>query len=124
LADGQKIDSPSTPTRSIGGQSEPSRPPAILLGWIRQNGFILWLFGVVVLAFLFPQPGARNGWLHPDLVSNFGIALILFLQGLSMPLEKVRRGAGNWRLHVIIQAFTFVIFPIVGLGFQALLPRL
>jgi sodium/bile acid cotransporter 7 len=76
------------------------------------------------LAFLFPQPGARGGWLHPDLISNFGIALILFLQGLSMPLEKVRRGAGNWQLHVIIQAFTFVIFPIVGLGFQALLPRL
>jgi sodium/bile acid cotransporter 7 len=97
---------------------------AILFRWVRQNGFILGLFGVVILAFLFPQPGARNGWLHPDLVSNFGIALILFLQGLSMPLEKVQRGAGNWQLHVIIQVFTFVIFPIVGLGFQALLSRL
>ena len=82
------------------------------------------MFGVVILAFLFPQPGARNGWLHPDLISDFGIALILFLQGLSMPLEKVWRGAGNWRLHVIIQVFTFVIFPIVGLGFQTLLAHL
>jgi sodium/bile acid cotransporter 7 len=26
-------------------------------------------------------------------------------------------------VHGIIQAFTFVIFPIVGLGFQVLLPR-
>jgi solute carrier family 10 (sodium/bile acid cotransporter), member 7 len=92
--------------------------------WIRSNGFILGLFGVVILAFLFPQPGARNGWLHPDLISDFGIALILFFQGLSMPLEKVWRGAGNWRLHVIIQVFTFVIFPIVGLGFQTLLAHL
>jgi sodium/bile acid cotransporter 7 len=41
-----------------------------------------------------------------------------------MPLEKVWRGAGNWRLHVIIQVFTFVIFPIVGLGFQTLLAHL
>ena len=92
--------------------------------WIRSNGFILGLFGVVILAFLFPQPGARNGWLHPDLISDFRIGLILFFQGLSMPLEKVWRGAGNWRLHVIIQVFTFVIFPIVGLGFQTLLAHL
>jgi sodium/bile acid cotransporter 7 len=124
MAEGQKIDTPSNPQQSIGNRVESNRKEKFLFTWARQNGFVLGLFGVVILAFLFPQPGARNGWLNPDLVSNFGIALILFLQGLSMPLEKVRRGAGNWQLHVTIQAFTFVIFPIVGLGFQALLPRL
>jgi solute carrier family 10 (sodium/bile acid cotransporter), member 7 len=126
MADGQKIDSPSKSTGSVQGPSQLLGPPAksVLLSWIRSNAFILGLFGVVILAFLFPQPGSRNGWLHPDLVGNFGIALILFLQGLSMPLEKVRRGAGNWRLHAIIQAFTFVIFPIVGLGLQFLLSHL
>jgi sodium/bile acid cotransporter 7 len=85
--------------------------------WIRTNGFILGLFAVVLLAFIFPDPAARNGWLHPDLVQNIGIALILFVQGISMPLEKVRKGAGNWKLHLIIQSFTFLIFPMVGLGF-------
>jgi sodium/bile acid cotransporter 7 len=85
--------------------------------WIKANGFILGLFAVVLLAFIFPDPAARNGWLHPNLVQNIGIALILFVQGISMPLEKVRKGAGNWKLHVIIQSFTFLIFPIVGLGF-------
>src|SRR5258708_9157720 len=104
---GQKIGSPSSPTRSIGARSGARRKPAIVPAWIRQNGFILGLSGVVILAFLFPQPGARGGWLHPDLVSNFGIALILFLQGLSMPLEKVRLGAGNWQLHLLIKSFTF-----------------
>src|SRR5258708_38676655 len=124
MDNGPKIDSPSIPTGSIGARSGPHRKPAIVPAWIRSNRFILGLFGVVILAFLFPEPGARNGWLHPDLISDFGIALILFLQGLSIPLEKVRRGAGNWRLHVIIQVFTFVIFPIVGLGFQLLLPHI
>jgi solute carrier family 10 (sodium/bile acid cotransporter), member 7 len=95
-----------------------------IVSWARNNGFILGLIAVVILAFLFPEPGSRNGWLHPELASNFGIALILFLQGLSMPLEKVRRGAGNWQLHVIIQAFTFVVFPIVGLGIQLVLPHI
>src|SRR3984957_10187909 len=92
-----------------------------LRNWIKTNGFILGLFAVVLLAFIFPEPAARNGWLHPDLVQNVGIALILFLQGISMPLEKVKKGAGNWKLHVIIQSFTFLIFPLVGLAFAFVL---
>jgi predicted Na+-dependent transporter len=43
----------------------------------RQNGFIIALLCSVALAFLFPSPGARGGWMHPDLLNNAGIALIL-----------------------------------------------
>jgi sodium/bile acid cotransporter 7 len=92
--------------------------------WIRSNGFLLSLAGAVVLAFLLPAPGARGGVLHADLVNNFGIALILFLQGLSLAFEKVKRGAGNWRLHLVIQAFTFLAFPLVGLLLHWLIPLL
>jgi sodium/bile acid cotransporter 7 len=95
-----------------------------LSNWVKTNGFILGLFAVVLLAFLYPDPAARHGWLHPDLVQNIGIALILFLQGISMPLEKVKKGAGNWKLHLIIQSFTFLIFPLVGLGFASILQRI
>src|SRR3984885_1746795 len=99
-----------------------AREIGLLLGtWLKANGFILGLFAVVLLAFIFPDPAAPNGWLHPDLVQNIGIALILFLQGISMPLEKVKKGAGNWKLHVIIQGFTFLIFPVVGLAFAFVL---
>ena len=83
--------------------------------WIRRNGFILGLILAVVLAFLFPGPGSRTGFLHPELVNNVGIAAILFLQGLSLAFEKLKNGAGNWRLHVIVQSFTFIVFPIVGI---------
>ncbi|HEX3446392.1 MAG TPA: bile acid:sodium symporter [Chthoniobacterales bacterium] len=93
-----------------------------LQNWIRANGFIVGLAGVVVLAFFFPDPGARNGWLHAESVSDWGLAVIMLLQGLSMPLEKARQGAGNWRLHILIQNFTFVIFPIVGFVLQLVLP--
>jgi sodium/bile acid cotransporter 7 len=96
----------------------------LMSAWMKTNGFILGLFAVVWLAFIFPDPGARNGWMHPDTVQNVGIALILFLQGISMPLEKVKKGAGNWKLHVIIQSFTFLIFPLVGLGFAFVLRAL
>jgi sodium/bile acid cotransporter 7 len=90
--------------------------------WIRSNGFILALMAAVAIAFLIPEPGTRGGFLHADLVNNFGIALILFLQGLSLAFEKIKSGAGNWRLHGIVQCFTFVVFPAVGLLFHLLVP--
>jgi solute carrier family 10 (sodium/bile acid cotransporter), member 7 len=83
-----------------------------------QNGFIIALLCSVALAFLFPSPGARGGWMHPDLLNNAGIALILFLQGLAIAVERMKSGAGNWRLHLIIQSFTFLLFPVVGLAFH------
>jgi sodium/bile acid cotransporter 7 len=93
--------------------------PAPKVHWIRSNGFLLGLVAAVALAFIAPGPGARGGWLQPELVNTLGIALILFLQGLSLAFEKVRAGAGNWRLHLIIQTFTFAIFPILGLATDA-----
>ena len=92
--------------------------------WIRRHGFILGLLLAVGLAFWVPGPGSPAGILHPDFINNFGIALILLLQGLSLAFEKIKSGAGNWRLHVIIQSFTFVIFPLAGLGFSFGLPLL
>ena len=74
-----------------------------------QNGFIVALLCSAALAFLFPSPGAREGWMHPDLLNNAGIALILFLQGLAMAVERMKSGAANWRLHLIIQSFTFLL---------------
>jgi sodium/bile acid cotransporter 7 len=115
-------DHQAVPWPASGGR--PMKAVAELRSWIQTNGFILGLFAVVGVAFLFPDPGSRKGWMHPELVQNVGIALILFLQGLSMPLEQVRKGAGNWKLHVIIQGFTFVIFPIVGLLFSAVAQKI
>lgn len=91
--------------------------------WLRANGFIIGLGIAVLLAFLLPGPGSRNGVLHPDILNNVGIATILFLQGLSLAVERVKSGATNWRLHLVIQAFTFLIFPLVGLGMNYVLPK-
>ncbi len=90
--------------------------------WIRSNGFLLGLILAVAFAFVLPGPGARGGALHAELLNNVGIALILFLQGLSLAFEKIRTGASNWRLHLVIQSFTFLIFPLVGLLFNAGIP--
>jgi sodium/bile acid cotransporter 7 len=98
--------------------------PSSVSTWLRANGFLIGLVIAVILAFIFPGPGSRQGFLHPELLNNIGIALILFLQGLSLALEKVKSGAANWRLHLIIQAFTFLIFPLVGLLFHLAVPAI
>jgi len=85
---------------------------------VKQNGFIIALLCAVGFAFLFPSAGAKGGWLQPDLVNNIGVALILFVQGLAMAVERMKAGAGNWRLHLIVQGFTFLVFPVVGWVFH------
>jgi solute carrier family 10 (sodium/bile acid cotransporter), member 7 len=35
-----------------------------------------------------------------------------------MAVERLKSGAGNWRLHLIVQGFTFLVFPVVGWIFQ------
>ena len=94
------------------------RGRSIVWATAKRNGFIIALLCAVGLAFLFPSAGAKGGWLHPDLINNVGVALILFVQGLAMAVERMKAGAGNWRLHLIVQGFTFLIFPVVGWVFH------
>jgi solute carrier family 10 (sodium/bile acid cotransporter), member 7 len=101
------------------GRPRPALPdPSTVWRIIKQNGFIIALLCAVGLAFMFPSSGAKGGWLHPDLINNIGVALILFVQGLAMAVERMKAGAGNWRLHLIVQGFTFLVFPVVGWVFQ------
>jgi solute carrier family 10 (sodium/bile acid cotransporter), member 7 len=54
-----------------------------------RTGFIIALLCSVVLALLFPSPGARGGWMHPGFLNNAGVTLILFLQGLAMAVKRI-----------------------------------
>jgi sodium/bile acid cotransporter 7 len=90
--------------------------------WLRANSFLLALIGAVIVAFLFPEGGGSGAWISPVFVTNGGIALILFFQGLSLAFGKVKAGAGNWRLHLVIQTFTFGVFPLLGILLDFIVP--
>jgi sodium/bile acid cotransporter 7 len=80
------------------------------------DGFLLSLVVVVAAAMLWPTPGAKGGFLHIDWISTYGVAVVFFLYGLTLAPEKMRKGMTHWRLHLVVQLGTFVLFPIVVLA--------
>ena len=84
------------------------------------DGFMLAMLLVLGLAWLFPEPGARGGWLQPEILTKAGVALIFFLHGAALPLSALKAGTLRWPLHVVIQVTTFIVFPLLGLLILAL----
>ena len=74
------------------------------------------LVGIVVaaaLAFVLPARGAfADGF---AVAVKLGIALLFFLYGARLSTQEALKGLTNWRLHALILAFTFVIYPVIGL---------
>jgi len=87
----------------------------------KPDWFLIGMVAATVLAWAFPGPGAAGGWMQPELLTKAGVALIFFLHGLTLSFAALRAGALNWRLHALVQASTFVLFPIIGLGLNVVL---
>jgi len=85
---------------------------------LRPDTFTLALLGTVLLASLVPMTGAAA--LVLDDVTNVAIGLLFFLHGARLPREAVIGGLLHWRLHLLILACTFVLFPLLGLLFHPL----
>ncbi|MEY8566418.1 bile acid:sodium symporter family protein [Corynebacterium sp.] len=78
---------------------------------------ILIVLGVV-LALVFP---ARDGFADVmDWVVKIAIGLLFFLYGARLSTREALNGLKHWRLHLLILAFTFVVFPLVGLALMPL----
>ena len=73
---------------------------------------------MVVLASLLPAHGRATAPF--GLATKIAIGLVFFLHGAKLPREAVIAGVTHWRLHVLILASTFVLFPVLTLGLAAL----
>lgn len=76
--------------------------------------FMIAMLGAVLLALAWPALGARGGPLHLDVVMPIGIAAVFFLHGAALSPAALRAGATHWRLHLMVQSTTFVLFPLIG----------
>jgi len=78
--------------------------------------FLCGMVLATVLAWILPRYGGSGGVLHLDKVINIGVFLVFFMHGANLSGEQIGRGLRNWRLHVMVQGFTFVVFPLLWLA--------
>lgn len=75
--------------------------------------YSMLLLATVVLASVVPAHGVMAPVL--DWVTVAAIALLFFLHGAKLSRAAIIQGLTHWRLHLVVLAFTFVVFPLIGL---------
>lgn len=83
---------------------------------LKFDWFLAGMVVAVALAWVFPAAGAPGGVLRPELVNKIGVALIFFLNGVSLSFVAMKAGASRWPVHIVVQSTTYVIFPLMGLS--------
>lgn len=53
-------------------------------------------------------------------LTNVAIALLFFLYGARLSTQEALNGLKHWRLHLTILAFTFVVYPLIGVALRPL----
>jgi sodium/bile acid cotransporter 7 len=90
-------------------------------GWLRRlrpDRYLLLILLMVVAASLAPARGATaHGF---AVATSFCIGLVFFLHGARLPREAVIGGLTHWRLHLVVLAATYGLFPLLCLGLAAL----
>jgi sodium/bile acid cotransporter 7 len=84
------------------------------------DGFMLALLSMIVLAWLWPEPGMKESPVPLSEISTYAVSVIFFFYGLRLSPDKLREGLTNWRLHVMVHLSTFLLFPLVALAFKPL----
>ncbi|MCM4173383.1 bile acid:sodium symporter [Arenibacter sp. TNZ] len=88
---------------------------------IKIDGFVLSIIAVIGIAYFFPEWGTQESKIPIDAISAMGIFLIFFFYGLKLSPSKIKSGLKNWKLHLLVQATTFVVFPLIVLAFYPFL---
>jgi sodium/bile acid cotransporter 7 len=80
--------------------------------------FTFAILCMVALASLLPVTG-RSAVVFGD-ITALAIGLLFFLHGAKLSREALVSGLTHWRLHLLVLACTFVMFPLLGLAIKPL----
>jgi sodium/bile acid cotransporter 7 len=86
------------------------------------DDFTLMLVATVALATLLPAQGGVARLF--DGFTTVAIGLLFFLHGAKLSRDAIRAGVTHWRLHVLVFACTFALFPLLGLALKPVLQPL
>lgn len=84
------------------------------------NTFFFLLIGMIFLAKTFPELGSADSPLPLKTITGAGISVIFFFYGVKLSPQQLRSGLSNWKLHVLVQSTTFLIFPLFVLALHAI----
>ncbi|TPE39586.1 bile acid:sodium symporter [Pontibacter mangrovi] len=82
--------------------------------------FLVALLSMIGLAYLWPELGVDREPISLGDVANYGVSVIFFFYGLRLSPEKLKVGLSNWKLHVVVQLSTFILFPLLILPLHTL----
>jgi sodium/bile acid cotransporter 7 len=97
-------------------------PRKTLLSRLPIDPYIVAIVGMVCLASVLPAHG--TGAVVAGHVTTLAIALLFFLHGARLAPSAALAGARHWRLHAMVLASTFLLFPALALTAHALAPHL
>lgn len=97
-----------------------SSPLSKHLRRLSRDWFLIGMLLAVVLATFFPDAGRAGGWLHMEKAVDVGVAIVFFLHGLTISFESLKAGLLRWPVHIVVQALTFLLFPVLFYPFRAL----
>lgn len=85
------------------------------------DAFVIGLLLMVVFAYIFPFKPSYNSTIPLKSIIYWGITGIFFLYGLKLNLSKIKEDMSNWKLHLVVQLTTFVLFPVILMLFYPFL---
>ena len=98
--------------------SAPSTNKESWLNRLKVDKYLLLIVSMVVAASFLPARGEAAtafGW-----ATKVAIGLVFFLHGARLSREAVIGGLTHWKLHLVVLAATFGLFPLLCLGIAAL----
>ena len=96
--------------------------PAMARSRFLPDNFTLALVATVALASLLPASGGAARFFEGLTVAAVG--LLFFLHGAKLSREAIVAGLSHWRLHIVVVASTFVLFPLLGWALRPVLEPL
>ncbi len=79
------------------------------------DGFIVGLICMIILSYFFPQYGSGDNGEILSKITTIGISFMFFFYGLKLSPAEMKKGLMNYKLHILAQCATFILFPLLVL---------
>src|SRR5699024_11291409 len=87
------------------------------------DSFVLSIIATVIAAYFFPYWAGSQSPIPIEQIATVGISLIFFFYGLKLSGKQIKSGLQNWKLHLLVQLSTFLLFPLLVLPFKPFIDR-